>query len=293
MNQRLETSEPALKIDSKRALQPFLNHVAKGQQDEAKSMLQEAPETAFLLNTHGVFTDYSGRTFHCTGFEYAYWAKDIHMCHMLESFMTPKTKTFLFGLIDKIEEQDGGLIYHQHGIRYQTQHFDLRPLIKALNDYVGNHDQFVYLSKWDALNAAWMEIGKLQKDIPAHIAQEYCRKDRDFVKPHTFNEGILPRDLSYTEPHKWRQALWFEFGESTDTGLGRDFAILRGYDAHDGACGMVGAATPGWNPWLIGAQMRDLHMLKRLDESRNAQMTLLRQSVETTSRPSYCSCAIA
>jgi hypothetical protein len=293
MNQRLEALESPLKIDSKRALQRFLNHVAKGQQDEAEGMLQEAPETAFLLNTHGIFTDYSGRTFHCTGFEYAYWAKDIHMCRMLERFMPYDTKAFLFGLIDKIEEQDGGLIYHQQGIRYQTQHFDLRPLMNAVCHYVGNHDQFVYLSKWDALNTAWMEIGKLQKDIPAHIAQEYCRKDRNFVKPHTFNESILPRDLSYTDPHTLRQALWFEFGESTDAGLGRDFAMLRGYDAHYGACGMVGAVTPGWNPWLIGAQTRDLDMLKRLDESRNAQMKLLRQDAKTASRASYCPCTIA
>jgi hypothetical protein len=50
--------------------------VAKGKQEEAESLLTaNAANTQTLLKTQAGLL-YSGRTFHCTTFEYAYWAKD-------------------------------------------------------------------------------------------------------------------------------------------------------------------------------------------------------------------------
>ncbi len=67
----------------------FLSSVAKGTPDktdathvktEAEALLTAHPaNTQTLLRAQGVFTDYSGRTFNCTAYEYAYWAKDTHM----------------------------------------------------------------------------------------------------------------------------------------------------------------------------------------------------------------------
>jgi len=72
----------------------FLQDVAQGKQKEAEVLLTTTPaNTQTLLRTPGIFTDYSGRTFNCTAYEYAYWAKDTHMCRMLEIQQTHATYT--------------------------------------------------------------------------------------------------------------------------------------------------------------------------------------------------------
>ena len=75
--------------------------MAKGNQDEAETLLTATPANIqTLLRTPGIFTDYSGRTFNCTTYEYAYWAKDTHMCRMLESYMDAETKAQMLARID-------------------------------------------------------------------------------------------------------------------------------------------------------------------------------------------------
>jgi hypothetical protein len=87
-------------------LEKFLLCVARGEQDKAEALLKIAqkpggiPLSTWLLGM-GTFTDYSDRTFNCTAFEYAYWAKDIHICRMLEQYMDDKAirmakNSFLF-----------------------------------------------------------------------------------------------------------------------------------------------------------------------------------------------------
>ncbi len=73
----------------------FLQYVAYGQQDEAEEMLKNDPKLArALLQAHNIsFTDYSGRTFTCTAYEYAYWAKDTHMQRMLEKYILKDEET--------------------------------------------------------------------------------------------------------------------------------------------------------------------------------------------------------
>ena len=64
--------------------------VAQGQQTQAQALLVHQPN---LLSQRGDVTDYSGRTFkNITAYEYAYWAKDWHMCRMLEAHMDEETK---------------------------------------------------------------------------------------------------------------------------------------------------------------------------------------------------------
>jgi hypothetical protein len=94
----------------------FLSSVAKATPDatdpthvktDAEALLTATPEhTQTLLRTPGVFTDYSGRTFNCTAYEYAYWAKDTHMCRMLERHMDDETKAYMLARIDEIERID-------------------------------------------------------------------------------------------------------------------------------------------------------------------------------------------
>jgi len=83
--------------DACRALRAFkfrdlLDDVAKGKQDEAHAILESSEDKQTCLRTQRKCTDYSGRTFHCTAYEYAYWAKDKHMMRMLESHMDDETK---------------------------------------------------------------------------------------------------------------------------------------------------------------------------------------------------------
>ena len=82
----------------------LLLFVVRGEQDAADAMLRQHPE---LILKCGDVTDYSGRTFKkITAYEYAYWAKDTHMCRMLEAHMDDATKAKMFEGIDAME-RDG------------------------------------------------------------------------------------------------------------------------------------------------------------------------------------------
>ena len=63
-----------------KTLPEFLDCVARGQQTQAEGLLTECPDKQLLLLTPSTFTDYSGRTYHCTAYEKAYWDKDTRMC---------------------------------------------------------------------------------------------------------------------------------------------------------------------------------------------------------------------
>ncbi len=207
----------------------FLQKVAFGQQDKAELLftglyhgkphkIQEA-----LLH-QGTFTDYSGRTFHCSAYEYAYWAKDTQMCRMLERYMDDSTKAEMLARVNKIER--AGLSYTQGGVAYFTPHFDFTPLIRALQFYVNNYDAWHAKRNWDAMTAAWLEVGKAQRDVPAHVAQEHCFRDRLFNSTTRFDEKI-PRELII---FKWSSTLrydsWFPLAAPA-SGLGFDFALAR------------------------------------------------------------------
>ena len=115
------TRLPKEVVDACRAHPDFkvrelLDDVAKGKQDAAQTILCSSEDKQTLLRTPGKFTDYSGRTFHCTAYEYAYWAKDTHMQRMLESHMDNETKALLLERINTMEQI--GLAYQQHGIAY-------------------------------------------------------------------------------------------------------------------------------------------------------------------------------
>ncbi|WP_133130102.1 hypothetical protein [Legionella yabuuchiae] len=333
-------AQPAFKV------RDLLDDVAKGKQDEARLILESSQDKQTLLKTPGKFTDYSGRTFHCTAYEYAYWAKDTHMQRMLERHMDDETKALMLEKIDAMEHS--GLLYQQHGISYQNAHydmsfvlkhlnadefrqlktmvgrrhskiqqattnnyktisftateyeslkkillqrcpkgifsifysspaiifceklqFDFRSLITALDNYLTNYDNWDFHRQVDA----WMKVGKAQRDVPAHIAHEYCRQGRLFDPLPSFNEPILPRDLTI---HNYitNDKAWFPLSSSS-SGLGFDFALIR-----------AGAERAmSWSS-LVNLQNEwpniDLAAVRHLDETRIGDLTLSR---ETLSRP--------
>ena len=99
--------------------------------------------------------------------------------------------------------------------------FDFKSLITALETYVTNYDG------WDSHQRfeAWLNVGKAQRDVPAHVAHEYCRHDRPLdPRPH-FGEENLPRHLKFYNYKTDRSESWFPLGVSASSGLGVDFAL--------------------------------------------------------------------
>ena len=243
----------------------FLPCVAKGQKDEAQRQIEANPA---LLLTTGRFTDYSGRTFNCTAYEYAYWAKDTHMCRMLERHMDENTKAAMLEKVITIDRV--GLTYEQHGQAEHSKHFDMTPLITALQNYVNGYGAWDAANNYDAMKAAWMLVGKAQRDLPVHVINEYCRPDRSFgpLSESTFNEDNLPRSLTYYNFNTGSTVPLFPLVVSGSSGLGVDFALLWGARRSLGAECVRGSAA-----WLTWAAAR------RLDEVRTADLTLSRTNL--------------
>ena len=339
-------------------MRQFPDDVAKGKQDDAEAILNASDDKQALLTIPARFTDYSGRTFNCTAYEYAYWAKDTHMRRMLERHMDDATKTFM---LDKVNEMErSGLAYQQHGVDYKNPHydvsfvlkdlspeefhqlqamvgqnlpriqqatadnyqtlpftateyeqlkkelaphasvwnwmlsclgsfqclsyltfpaffiasffittpaqaianklkFDFKSLITALDTYVTNYDSWNYHQR----DAAWLDVGQAQREVPVHIANEYCRPGRSFAPCPEFNETRLPRARSFYNYITGSSDLWFPL-TSSSSGLGFDFGLVRGVNV---VC---------WGDGLtLGAS--DLPAVCRLDEVRTADLTLSRE----------------
>ena len=356
-------------------LRQFPDDVAKGKQDEAEAILQASDDKQTLLTTPAKFTDYSGRTFNCTAYEYAYWAKDTHMRRMLESHMDDETKRQLLERVNAMEHT--GLAYQQHGVSYQNPHYDMSFVLKNLNpdefrqlktmvgqniakinnataenyatlaftatEYeqlkkelapqtsvwnwmlsclgsfqclgyltypaffiasffitssaqsIGNKLQFDFKSlitaldtyvtnydRWDYhhLDEAWLNVGKAQREVPAHIAHEYCRGDRSFDPRPEFNEETLPRCFTFNN-YVTNVKSWFPLASSS-SGLGFDFGLLRGAQGR----GLIGGRTPiAWTwAWAwISAVRGDLAAVSHLDEVRTADLTQSREILEMAS----------
>ena len=257
-------------------LRQFLNHVARGKQDEAQGLLeQEQANLQSLLRTPGFFTDYSGRTFNCTAYEYAYWAKDTHMCRMLEAHMDNETKTLMLAAINANDTT--GLTYWQNNEEHCSAHFDLTPCKTALQAFLNACSAQGDVDSAEK-NAAWLQLGKAQCDVPAHVAQEYCRPGvhSSFHPCPEFNEPRLIRTLGF---HNWtdrRSNNWFPLPLSND-GLGIRFAIVR-----RDRWGATGGQSNGreWTDWVISKNLSaDLTAIIRLDEVRTADLTLSRANL--------------
>ena len=246
-----------LKIDT----QKFLQHVAYGEQNEAEALLQQDPELATaLLQAYDIpFTDYSGRTFTCTAYEYAHWAKDGHMQHMLAKYIRQdeETRIEMLHRVSAIEElmnpspaagflappRPKGLCYTTQDkagntINHRDAHFDLTPLISALRYYAVESNKMPNTTEaeLERLNKIWVEVvGREQRMLPAHIVHEYCHPDRSFEDVNDNNDllnaanpGNLKRQLKFYNNDTCNYDIWFSPRDySVDSGLGFSLGILR------------------------------------------------------------------
>lgn len=240
---QLQTHLKQERPDFKPKIKPFLQFVAYGQQDEAETLLKEDTVKAqeLLLADNISFTDYSGRAFTCTAYEYAYWAKDTHMCRMMEKYMDNTTKHDLLKRVHRIEELVGeglfqaprGLPYTQNGNEHRSAHFDLTPLKQALKAYIDGYNKSPNQNIADfALETLWVKIRMPQRDLPAHIVHEYCHPNRSFESVSqntslldTANPNNLVRQLKFYNCTTRTNDSWFT--PDSNSGLGFWFAILR------------------------------------------------------------------
>ena len=275
INAFLDPKDIAALIGSKeqhRLFQPdldglkLLRFVVRGEQEKAHGLLSKHPK---LLLKPGTITDYSDRTFkNITAYVCAYWALDTHMCRMLERHMDANTATIMHQRCLDIDKN--GLTYEQRGVVIEhSRHFDLTPLKSALQDYVNGFDNWLATSNWPAMEAAWMAVGMAQRDVPVHVANEYCRSDRSFYTMPAFNEETLPRNFKFYNYISGREASWFPLVVSASSGLGVDFAIVRG-GGHEaaGRCGTSG-------------RRNELAAISRLDEVRTIDLTQSRDNLLT------------
>ncbi len=125
-----------------------------------------------------------------------------------------------------------------------------------------------------ALNAAWMKIGLAQRDVPAHVINEYCRNDRAFYPCPDFIEDKLPRESAFYNYISDKDETLFSLGVSASSGLGFNFSLVRGgfTEALAPASGRYERAG-NWPAFAV----HDLAAVSRLDEVRTADLTRSRE----------------
>ena len=210
-------------------LNKLLQMVAYGQQDKVESLFNEVfhgqiDKIQQALLHRAQFTDYSGRSFNCSAYEYTYWSKDSYMARMLEKYMAIDTKAHLMERIAMIEEH--GLFFQQHGLAHRSTHFDFNPLIQALELYIDHYNLWSETNNNVEMQRAWIAVGKAQRDVPVHVAQEYCRRDRLFNAHQTFDEPIFKRKLNFYDWDLSRVSSWFPL-TCGERGLGINFGLVR------------------------------------------------------------------
>ena len=159
----------------------FLKLVAYGEQEEAEGLLKTEPNIALMF---GDLTDCAEREFkQITGFQYAVWALDWHMWNMILKYMPLEI------IKEQLNNLKNGSWVKEHGISLSWQ-----PLIEAMEQYINN------CGPWFSQmcnNTYWNQVGNAQLTLPAHVIQEFSRKDRAFsYNPPQFNEQTLPRGES-------------------------------------------------------------------------------------------------
>lgn len=261
------------------SLTEFLTWITQGKRSKIDAILKK--NVAFLSQS-GNTIDYSGRIFkNITAYEYAYWAKDTHTCRMLESHMDAPTKAAMLIRCDAIEAN--GLPYEQagHVIEHST-HFDFKPLINALQFYVDNYQSWVIAENWADSKAFWIAVGLAQRDMPVHVAQEYFRHDRSFDPVPSFDEEMLPEDVTFFNYHtKENDTLYplFPLVMSDASGLGVNFALIRAW-LPSANMERRGSGSRWLPERTIEPLARiDLAAIRRLDEVRTLDLVQLRENL--------------
>ena len=238
-------------------------------------------QLSLLLLERGDVTDYSGRTFkNITAYEYAYWAKDWHTCRMLELHMDEDIKAITLTSCEKIEAE--GLTYiHNGNLVEQSRHCDFTPIKQAYEKYI---DCYRLWSRVDLcepnirarMNNAFLLIGLMQRDVPAYVAQEYCRSSAVFNSVSYIHSRELPDGLNVMvfNDVQGNCASWFPLIISATAGLGIDRACYR---ARNTCCYMSNLFNSCYTCQDVA---NDAIMIDLLDEESNKQLMQSRENLQ-------------
>lgn len=214
----------------------LLQWIAEGKRHETDKRLARlnSESKQSLLLMQGNIIDYSKRSFeNITAYEYAYWAKDTHACRMLAAHMNFDTRATMLERILKIEHE--GLTYTQHGQTITgSKHFELIHLINALTSFANLTESFLTDEGRQAAEHACKQIAIAQRDVPAHVVQEYCRPDLDFLRGKErfqASASTLPEHMHYYQSREKTRAFWFEPMEAYVY-----FAVRRGWVRNRAVC---------------------------------------------------------
>ncbi|QBR83806.1 hypothetical protein E3983_05375 [Legionella israelensis] len=267
----------------------FVHLVALGEENAAKAMLKT--DIDLLLKKERI-TDYSGRTFDkVSAFQYALWAMDSHMWQMMLECLQEAANE---GNDDRAEEIRAKLLaqykeVQDEGVNYTLNdktrtrvkgesHFNFRPLLDALATYVQHFSQW----KRPQREEHWCrKIGSAQRLVPAHVAQEYCRSDRQLDKFRSFKEDDFPRELGFFNKISKKIEPWFPL--SRGHGLGINFAIYNVVSTRKGATPKGAMTTPeaGKSGVIYCVARCNLTALFTLCEVRTQEIAELGESLLT------------
>ena len=123
-----------------------------------------------------------------------------------------------------------------------------------------------------------MKVGLAQRDVPVHVINEYCRKDRSFEPCPEFKEDKLPREIMFYNWNSDKEEPLFPLVISALSGLGINFSLSRrGADYAGAVC------SPAPIPFLrkVGGARGgvDLAAVNRLDEVRTTDLTRSRENL--------------
>ena len=214
-----ELAVPRPQTDIKE-LNTFLRLVAEGEQDQAKNLLKKTPELALASSD---VTDLSGRTFKdITGFQYAVWALDWHMWSMIKQYMSDEA------IREQLKGVENGAWVNQYGKSSTWQN-----LVAALDQQV----TLLNASKWNDAAKQWqVRVGRAQRQLPAHVVNEYCHPSRSFERCPDFMQGaeLARTRLTYGDKEWFTQQYKGQLGEKFAY-LRGSMAMARAEDFHSGA----------------------------------------------------------
>ncbi len=257
----------------KRLLNKIMELIATGEQARAEKFLSNHPQFAVKKVK---YTDWCGRTFECSPFEYAIWALDIkYMGNMIVKCL-PKTaegeKIRLELLAQLNEMQQNGLSYTLEGVKHEGEkHFDLTPLKNALQTYATDK-QTRNMSKTQLIQYWCHNVGGEQKLLPVYLRQEYLCPHRSFSPPK-FDQEHFQRSLQFTDWTTNREGTAHQIWNKELVGLGDTYAIYGGTDEPERVnrqCGARDFANTGDYESLVALEdtrlNKDLPALQKLLE---------------------------
>jgi len=243
-------TKPAL---IKKAAEKLLNHVIRGEEAEAKKMLEAKPR---LLLERGLVTDYSGRQIEGTAFQLALGAEDTQMCEMIAPYFNrltdrageaEKLKQYQIQFPEQEEKAEviredtpdiAALKQLIQTIRTSNTDEECEPALAAFREFLkpkgviktGKHFNAELLLTafqlydesyvdWNSRknNLCWCKVvGYIQRFLPACYAQAFCRGLSGLVE----RGDKLRRSLEFL----YDPGVFFFPLSSSPSGLGYEYA---------------------------------------------------------------------